>query len=1207
MRTLGQIVRISAVVLTIAQPLRAQVTSWQWLNPLPQGNSLSKVQMLDASNIVAVGLGGAVIRSTDGGADWLVADNVNGVKAFENLSFTDANTGTVVGTDGSILRTTDGGITWTSQLSGTNEILHGVSFPNATTGTAVGFNGTILHTTNGGTTWSPQSSGTGAWLTAVSFTDANTGTVVARGGTILRTTNGGGTWTPQVSGTGQHLLDVFFINANTGTTVGSNGTILHTTDGGATWVPQTSGTGSWLWGVTMSDANTAVATGDDGTILRTTDGGASWVPQTSGSAQFLLGVSYTDANTGTVVGGGGTIFRTTNGGAAWSSQTSGPTNWLFDISFASADIGTAVGERGTILRSTTGGATWISQASGILDDLLGVSFLDVNTGTAVGAGGAIVRTTNGGTTWTPQTSGTSNDLLGVSFTDANTGTTVGTGGTILRTTDAGTTWNSQTSGTLNDLVKVSFTDASTGTVVGIGGTILRTTDGGATWASQTSGTFNDLYAVSFTSTSTGTAVGLAGTVLRTTDSGTTWTSQTSGVSEDLYGVTFASFNTGVAVGFSGSTAAIIRTTNGGATWTKWTIPTGNPLSGISLTPTNATGFRSIAVGFGGTIICSAFSPLNLKTWTGTVDSSWNVAGNWSPAGVPTPGDSVVIPSVATPPVVIATQQQITVASLNIVSGAKLTITDALRRFVVKSDVRIDGTLEVRPPATTSIVVGGNWIIGGGPALRKSMLVSDDGFLPAKSTVYFKGEGTFEKNFYNLVLDTASAMSTSGNVNVANQCAVLQTVVLRPVDTLSLSSADPQALTGKGVVSDGTVKRAILPASTDRYRFDSDSTYLRFNGAGTYPSVVSVTSFPGAQASSSPSGWTAVPSHIDSSSNTIVADSIAHLTKWAIGIPHLTSLGGPMPSIERFYEITQIGGSDWQARLSMHYDQSEVPAGLDEDSLVILTNDLAYGIVDLVSQKSGGWELVSVPVIVGDYRKSSVYPTAVSPAFSYVGSYQLRDTLKNGTGYWVRLPGSSTIHSVGNLLYRDTIAVQSGWNIIGSVSVPIPVSSITSIPPGLVTTQFFGYEGAYQNADTIRPGDAYWVKVSASGRIILSLPVLGESVSRITIRPTIETPPPPPDGAGSSLDQTPNAFALDQNYPNPFNPSTTIRYQLPVASQVSLKVYNALGQVVGVLVDEVQDAGYKSVEWNTRSVASGVYLCRLVAGGFVETRKLVLLR
>jgi hypothetical protein len=100
---------------------------------------------------------------------------------------------------------------------------------------------------------------------------------------------------------------------------------------------------------------------------------------------------------------------------------------------------------------------------------------------------------------------------------------------------------------------------------------------------------------------------------------------------------------------------------------------------------------------------------------------------------------------------------------------------------------------------------------------------------------------------------------------------------------------------------------------------------------------------------------------------------------------------------------------------------------------------------------------------------------------------------------------------------------------------------------------------------------------------------------------------PTTGIAERGEGTAAHFALLQNYPNPFNPATTISYSLPRTGAVSLKVYNVMGQEIAVLADGVHGAGDHTVTWNAEHVASGVYFCRLSAGGFVETKRLVLLR
>ena len=98
------------------------------------------------------------------------------------------------------------------------------------------------------------------------------------------------------------------------------------------------------------------------------------------------------------------------------------------------------------------------------------------------------------------------------------------------------------------------------------------------------------------------------------------------------------------------------------------------------------------------------------------------------------------------------------------------------------------------------------------------------------------------------------------------------------------------------------------------------------------------------------------------------------------------------------------------------------------------------------------------------------------------------------------------------------------------------------------------------------------------------------------------------GLNTPRDNSVHAFRLKQNYPNPFNPSTTIQFDLPKTSEVSLKVFNILGEEVVTLVSDRLSAGSYSYEWSrTAGIASGVYLYRLEAEGFVQTRKMILIK
>ena len=109
---------------------------------------------------------------------------------------------------------------------------------------------------------------------------------------------------------------------------------------------------------------------------------------------------------------------------------------------------------------------------------------------------------------------------------------------------------------------------------------------------------------------------------------------------------------------------------------------------------------------------------------------------------------------------------------------------------------------------------------------------------------------------------------------------------------------------------------------------------------------------------------------------------------------------------------------------------------------------------------------------------------------------------------------------------------------------------------------------------------------------------------------------PYTGGGSDDRRLLGRFARElltaQNYPNPFNPSTTIRFTMPAAGSAKIEVYNILGKLIATPFDGHAGAGENSVVWDGRNaggelVASGVYLYRMTAGNYTETRKMMLLK
>ena len=129
-------------------------------------------------------------------------------------------------------------------------------------------------------------------------------------------------------------------------------------------------------------------------------------------------------------------------------------------------------------------------------------------------------------------------------------------------------------------------------------------------------------------------------------------------------------------------------------------------------------------------------------------------------------------------------------------------------------------------------------------------------------------------------------------------------------------------------------------------------------------------------------------------------------------------------------------------------------------------------------------MVSVPVLVEDMELSNLFPTATSAAYTYNSTYIMEDTLVVGVGYWLKFGANEEIQICG-LSMGDTVSVLEGWNMFGIYENDIPVSQITTTPPGIVATYFFGFNNGYYIADTLKTGQGFWVRVTENGVLNLN--------------------------------------------------------------------------------------------------------------------------
>ena len=239
-----------------------------------------------------------IYSTEDGGTRW--TRQLGTEQPLRAIAFVDEQNGLAVGEGGVIYRTAEGGVppegqgvlcagstcedetpsTWALVESGTTLALTDIAFVDSSHLWIAGEKGLVLRSTDGGVSWETVDTGVDATLLSVSFNSADKGVVVGEGGTVLVTVDGGSTWQSSDAGTTSTLNAVDFAGDASLWAVGDGGTVLYSRDGGVTWASRAIGTSlkSALRAVSFDGAD-GVVVGAEGTVLTTSDGGASWTRQ----------------------------------------------------------------------------------------------------------------------------------------------------------------------------------------------------------------------------------------------------------------------------------------------------------------------------------------------------------------------------------------------------------------------------------------------------------------------------------------------------------------------------------------------------------------------------------------------------------------------------------------------------------------------------------------------------------------------------------------------------------------------------------------------------------------------------------------------------------------------------------------------------------------------------------------------------------------
>jgi photosystem II stability/assembly factor-like uncharacterized protein len=230
------------------------------------------------------GAGGLIIRSSDGGASWVVSETGT-QSALYATAFADVSLGIAAGDSGTIVRSQDGGTTWKAISSGTTQTLRAAAFTrDKSLALVVGDNGTILRSIDGGKSFSPATGYDApvstSWVAVKLAADGKVGFLAGAGGELRATRDGGVTWTDLAKApAGLHGLSL----KGDGTrvvAVGEGGLVWKSYDQGQTWEKSESGTTSALNAIGFAEDNNLEgwAVGNDSTVLQTVDGAQTWKP-----------------------------------------------------------------------------------------------------------------------------------------------------------------------------------------------------------------------------------------------------------------------------------------------------------------------------------------------------------------------------------------------------------------------------------------------------------------------------------------------------------------------------------------------------------------------------------------------------------------------------------------------------------------------------------------------------------------------------------------------------------------------------------------------------------------------------------------------------------------------------------------------------------------------------------------------------------------
>lgn len=901
----------------------------------------------------------------------------------------------------------------------------------------------------------------------------------------------------------------------------------------------------------------------------------------SAQPQGFYAVHSSDGNTVWAAGNGGRVFRSVDGGATWAQFILG-SNTLRAIHALGATVW-AAGDSGKAYRSTTFGETWETLSlSSTTTRFTALQFLDNQTGFLIGSSGTILKTTDGGATWDSKTPASIENFNALSFRDSQVGFVVGKNGKVQRTSDGGETWAELSNRAWEG--KEIFSVSTKGNLVyltGEDGLAFKSTDGGNTWAALNFKTDSrsNVTGVFIQSADSVFFIGGGGFIRRTTNQDASYIWGEHELYAPLSHIFIFNHQKGWAV--SDKNNAVLRTTDGGLTWQ---LPTN--------TTVNATWVQTRSGSYiGSTLVHSPFNKrVVYAAGGGTVIRSNDLGETWTQiATIPnaTSIHSFYVSHADSNTWIAAVARNRVVKTTDAGQTWTTTITATYTNYGMPLEMSPDNpdVVYYAPEAQGSPQnanarfyrsrdFGSTWDTIAVTQFRSPcdvQVVRGD-----SSNIIYCADGITGSGQSRLWRSTNEGVTwTNVYTGVGSEMPMLANGIHNPelAFVTQWSSGGVQRSTDFGRTW-ATISTVSSAWGVDIAKDDPNVMLFGVYGGGqSYLSFNRGDSFRQSALSGSNSGFL----FIDRA--TLLAQQTSRIAKlsvtYTVPTSNAQSVTVTSPSVNAILNFGAPHNITW-ASSNIPFVKIEFQPSSDSAWQLIADNVLG-------SQGSWTWSVPPTPTSNARVRISD--KTDANPV-STSGAFTIRVALLSALQESLLLAGSTTA-------VFDTLRIFNNGN--GTLVISDIQNSIQAISVSRRTLSI-----APQSSDTITVSCIPSIVGSATDtlRIVSNAPN-SPALVPISVQGFSSTNPDNPN--------KPIQFALEQNYPNPFNPSTVIRYQLSIASDVKLRIYDVLGREVTTLVNQRQSAGQYSVVFNAQSLSSGTYFYRLTAGEFTSIKKMLFVK